>query len=41
MQTERRGESKLIVKLKNDIELLNELLQEEKDKNCFLGKQIE
>jgi hypothetical protein len=31
--TERRDDAKLIVKLRNDIELLTELLQEEQDKN--------
>jgi hypothetical protein len=32
MLTERRGDAKLITKLQNDIELLKELLDDEKEK---------
>eukprot|EP00347_Sterkiella_histriomuscorum_P022744 403337321 len=41
IQTERRCDAKLVIKLKNDIELLNELLQEEKERNAQLDHQLQ
>jgi hypothetical protein len=40
IQTERRGDAKLVIKLKNDIQLLNELVTEEKEKNEELDKKL-
>lgn len=38
--TERRNDAKLIIKLKNDIDLLHELLEEEQDKNKDMHVQL-
>lgn len=40
VQTERRGDQKLLVKLKNDLELLTEMFTEEKEKTTFLENQV-